>query len=349
MDRLYEKAKEKLSLLDNMYDVIRIIDPINKNIINISNNEITKHRDKCYAILNRGEICSNCISMRVNIEKDTLVKLEHSSNRVMLIVATPVNLNDEMYVVEMIKYIFTHDNEISNINCNLDNNVKIVIDNMNEKIIRDDLTGAYNRTYIEGRLPVDINNSVTNKHLLSVIMIHIEDFKNVNDKYGQEIGGKVLKDFSKLITDSVAQNSYWIGRYSSDKFIVVLNNIDKEQSYKILEDIRDLLEKISFEYNNKIIKLKVNLGIYCSENEIIYIKNIVEELEESIFEEKQKEIEGKTNVENKLSVLNYKIQELRNVLNEMCISLDDKENYKETLKISQDLDELIVEYMKNVI
>ena len=190
MNRLYEKAKEKLSLLDNMYDVIRIIDPINKNIINISNNEVTKHKENCYDILNRSEICSNCISMRANIEKDTLIKLEHSSNRVMLIVATPVNLNDETYVVEMIKYIFPHNNEISNFNCNLDNNVKIMIDNMNEKIIRDDLTGAYNRNYIGGRLPVDVNNSVINEYLLSVIMIRIEDFKNVNDKHGQEIGEK---------------------------------------------------------------------------------------------------------------------------------------------------------------
>ena len=117
----------------------------------------------------------------------------------------------------------------------------------------------------------------------------------------------------------------------------------------ILADIRDLLEDISFEFDDKIIKLKVSFGIYCSENEIVNIKNILKELEKSIYEEKQKTLYKKTNKEEKLSILNYRIQELRNVLNEMCISLDDKAEYEQTLKISQDLDELIVEYMKNVI
>jgi len=47
--------------------------------------------------------------------------------------------------------------------------------------------------------------------------------------------------------------------------------------------------------------------------------------------------------------LNYRIQELRNILNEMSISSEDEVGYDETLKVSQDLDELIVEYMKNII
>ena len=39
MNELYEKVKEKLSIIENMYDIIRIIDPINKNILSIKNNE----------------------------------------------------------------------------------------------------------------------------------------------------------------------------------------------------------------------------------------------------------------------------------------------------------------------
>ena len=72
-------------------------------------------------------------------------------------------------------------------------------------------------------------------------------------------------------------------------------------------------------------------------------------LEKSTAEEKQKRTDEESNKNKKLSILNYKIQELRSVLNEMCISSEETEEYKETLRISQDLDELIVEYMKNVI
>jgi hypothetical protein len=96
------------------------------------------------------------------------------------------------------------------------------------------------------------------------------------------------------------------------------------------------------------MKFNLNLGVYCSDNQMIDIKNILADLEEVISEEKQKQVE-KISKEQKLSTLNYRIQELRSILNEMNISSNDKDGYKETLKISQDLDELIVEYMKNAI
>jgi len=54
MDDLYYKVKEKLWILDNMYDVMRIIDPINKNVINISNQPDVVGSGKCYDLLNRG-------------------------------------------------------------------------------------------------------------------------------------------------------------------------------------------------------------------------------------------------------------------------------------------------------
>ena len=184
--------------------------------------------------------------MRANIENDTFVKMEYVSNKVILIVAIPVNIDEEIYIVEIIKDISSQNNKISNIKYNFNGNVRTMINNMNEKIIRDDLTGVYNRTYIEGRLPVDVNNSVVNKYLLSIIMIYIDEFKNVNNEYGQDIAKKILKDFSNLISDLVAPDSYWIGRYSGNKFIVVLNDTDKEEACKISEQIRYLLEDISF-------------------------------------------------------------------------------------------------------
>ena len=124
--------------------------------------------------------------------------------------------------------------------------------------------------------------------------------------------------------------------------------MNKEGTYKISNKIKNLLNDMTFEYNDEITKLNLNLGVYCSENERIDIKNILVDLEGAIYKEKQKQ-EEKISKEEKLSTINYRIQELRNILNEMTIASSDKDGYKETLKISQDLDELIVEYMKNAI
>jgi len=347
MNEIYEKVKAKLSLIENMYDINRIIDPLNKTIINVTNNKIKKLDGKCYDILSRDIICTNCISMRAYMENDTFIKIEYAFNGVILIIATTVTINKEKYVVEIIKDISSQNNKISNIS-NYYNNISSRIDDINEKIVRDDLTGLYNRIYIEGRLPVDVNNSVINKYLFSVIMIDIDNFKSINYEYGQDIGDSILKDFAKLMSDSVAANSCWIGRYSGKKFIIALNYIDKEEACKISLKMKTLLKNSSFEYDDKIIKLKINFAIYSSENELIDIKGILVDLEKSIFEEKEKRVVEEIRKDRKLSELNYKIEELRSILNEMCISSDQTAEYEHTLKISQDLDELIVEYMKNM-
>jgi len=349
MNKLYEKVKERLSLIDNMYDIIRIIDPINKNIINISNNEITIRKEKCHDLLRHGRICSNCISMRAYIEKDIFIKIEHVSNKVILLVATPVNIDQETYVVEIIKDISTRSNIAASINYNFKNNFETIIDSLNKKIVTDGSTGAYNKIYIEEMLPVEVNKSVKNGNLLSLMMVKIDEFKNLEDEYGKAISKKIFNDFIKLVDDLVKPNPYWIGRYSDNKFLLVLNDVNQAESYKILTQIKNISEYILFNDNNKIIKLKSSFSIYCSENEISDIKSILIELEESILEEEQGRISKKTNKEKELSILNYRIQELRDILNVMNISSKDKAGYMETLKISQELDQLIVEYMKNII
>lgn len=346
MNGLYRRVREKLCILDNMYDVMRIIDPINKNVINISNEQSIKDKSKCYEFLNRGTICNNCISMRVNVEKDTFIKLEYVKNGIMLIIATYITINKVIYIVEIIKNITGQKSNL--LNNNFDSYVKDAIDNLNEKVIRDELTGAYNRIYIESRLSVDLNSSMVNKNALSIIMVDIGEINNINDKHGYHMCKEFFKEVSKLIKESIEDDSYWIGRYSENKYIIVLNNVDKEEACNISNKIRCLLKDIPLEDSKEIMKLDIKLEIYCSENEIVDIKSILVNLEQRIREEKQKIIK-EINREQKLSALNYRIQELRNILNEMSISSNDKLGYKETLKISQDLDELIVEYMKNVI
>lgn len=346
MNDLYDKVKEKLWILDNMYDFMRVIDPINKNVIDTRNEPDVMNCSKCYDLLNRREMCKNCISVRVEVEKDTFIKLEYIPNGVMLIIATFININGERYIVETIKNIAAQKNKKLHEKFNI--HVKNVIDHLNEKVITDDESSVYNRIYIESRLPVDLNNSMVNENNLSIIMVDTGESENINNKYRQEVRIRFLQEVAEIIGESVNGESYWIGRYSENKYIIVLNDTSKEETYKISNKIKNLLNDIPFEYNNEIIKLNLNLGVYCSENERIDINNILLDLEGAIFKEKQKLAEN-ISKEKKLSTLNYRIQELRNILNEMTIASSDKDGYKETLRISQDLDELIVEYMKNAI
>jgi two-component system, cell cycle response regulator len=161
-----------------MYDAIRIVDPINKNLIIIKDNEIIKIKGTCYDYWKRWLACNNCISMRAYNEKDTIVKIEYVDNKVILLVASPVFIDGRMYVLETLKDI-SKNGRIFDFNTNSDVNICAMINEMNEKIVSDELTGVYNRKYIDERLQIDINADKNIDNELSILNSRIEEVRDV--------------------------------------------------------------------------------------------------------------------------------------------------------------------------
>jgi len=324
-----------------MYDIIRIIDPISKSHMIIKNNQIKKIKGTCYDFWKRSVSCNNCISMKAYTKKNTFVKIEYYGNKVIFVTAAPIFIDESMYVIEMIK-------DISENGRIFDNNHDFNVCTMKEKIIMDGMTGVYNRTYIDEKLPADVNNSIINGSQLSLIIIHIENFKDVNDKYGYVVGVKIIKDFAKLISNSIRKNSDWVGMYDSDEILIVLNNTNKGNAFKVSENIKNLLKDMPFQYNDINIKITSNFGLYSLEENKIIIEEILTEVDMELYETNRQISKDfiKMN-DNSLLILNSKIDKIKDILNEMCLSSDEIIEDKQKIKISQYLDGLIVAYMKN--
>ncbi|NRW03939.1 diguanylate cyclase (GGDEF)-like protein [Clostridium beijerinckii] len=241
--------------------------------------------------------------------------------------------------------------------------VEELIISMNEKVIKDELTGLYNRRYINERLPVDINYMKISKMPLSIIMADIDFFKKVNDQYGHIIGDKILIDFSDLILKSVRGKSDWVGRFGGEEFIIILNYTEAKNAYKVAEKIRKVLENTSFNYDGIEIKITASFGVYEASDEDVNIYDLLSKVDknlykakasgrnrtivnqESMYEFDSANIKEKT---IKLSELNQNISAVREILNEVCCTLDGNVDIDNGLTISQHLDDLIVEYMKEL-
>lgn len=283
---LLDDIKERLSVFKNLYDAIRIVNPVEKQIIEV-NNGIVKHLDEsCYGLWNRNKFCENCTSIRAYIENDTCVKVECKDKSIILIIASPIEYNGETYVLEMLKNISQSGGNNQIINDN-EEGIGFLIGEISNKILRDDLTGIYNRRYINERLPVDINGCKTKKSPLSIIMIDIDFFKNVNDTYGHVIGDKVLRDFAALILENINDDTSWTARYGGEEFIVVLNNSDIQEAYEAAEKIRKNLEEKVFAYDDINIKITASLGVYCTENNKISVKDLINEVDKNLYKAKQ--------------------------------------------------------------
>lgn len=279
--------KERMSIFKNFYDEIRVVDPINNKVFSDEfNSKINDNLNKkecstsnCYDVWGKKSMCSTCISKKAYLKNDTFMKLEYNQKNIFLVLASPIEIEERKYVVEILKDI-TNNGEIVEGTGETDY-LDLTIKTMGENLVKDYLTGVYNKRYIDQRFSKEANRNLKESIPTTVIMTDIDSFKRVNDTYGHLIGDKILRDFAKVLNNNIRENSDWIGRYGGEEFIIVLNNTNMKNGVKVAEKLRKIIEKMSFDYDEISVKITASFGVCeVSEKEDLFdtIKNADEKL-----------------------------------------------------------------------
>lgn len=136
----------------------------------------------------------------------------------------------------------------------------VFIDNYNLKRVSaiDKLTGVYLRKYIEQQFAVQLSVARQNNDSLSVMMLDIDKFKNVNDTYGHRKGDEILTHLGDILKNSVRSSDY-VARYGGEEFIVLLPETHAKEAYKVAEKIRERVEERKLLGDGK--KLTVSIGV----------------------------------------------------------------------------------------
>jgi diguanylate cyclase (GGDEF)-like protein len=130
-----------------------------------------------------------------------------------------------------------------------------------EMAFKDFLTGLYNRRYFFKSGNIMFEKAKRANQNIAVAMVDIDKFKNINDKYGHDIGDIVIKKTATILTDTM-RSSDLIARFGGEEFCILLENISLEDSTKFFEKIRDTFEKNCIKYNELEIKFTVSIG-FC--------------------------------------------------------------------------------------
>lgn len=132
--------------------------------------------------------------------------------------------------------------------------------------VRDGLTGLYNQTYIKARLQEEIQRSERYKSALSLMMIDLDDFKPLNDRYGHVVGDRVLCAFGELLQD-VVRSSDVAGRYGGEEFLVILPMTSCLDAAAAAERIRKEISLFPFRtdhMDDRTCRITVSIGVYAS-------------------------------------------------------------------------------------
>jgi diguanylate cyclase (GGDEF)-like protein len=101
----------------------------------------------------------------------------------------------------------------------------------------DPLTELFNRRRFMEQAHIEVSKAKRYGRNISVLMIDIDNFKNINDRYGHLAGDKVLVTIAKECKSRL-RNSDVIGRYGGEEFVVLLIETDLQKAYLVAESIR---------------------------------------------------------------------------------------------------------------
>ncbi len=125
---------------------------------------------------------------------------------------------------------------------------------------RDGLTGAYNKRYLEETLEREVARCRRHRRPIAVIMIDIDHFKSVNDRYGHTIGDFVLRELAERLQRILRKDDV-LARFGGEEFALVLVEANLENAAAIAERCRLEIADRGFKTPAGEIQLTVSLGV----------------------------------------------------------------------------------------
>ncbi len=127
----------------------------------------------------------------------------------------------------------------------------------------DALTGVHNRKQFDTRLAEEIGRARRYQRELSIIMIDIDHFKQINDAYGHPVGDQVLQAFAAVIKESIRQHDS-AGRYGGEEFVILLPETSLQDAVDFAERLRKQVAALSIDAGSKSpIRITASFGVSC--------------------------------------------------------------------------------------
>jgi diguanylate cyclase (GGDEF)-like protein len=138
--------------------------------------------------------------------------------------------------------------------------ITILQQKLREQSIRDPLTGLYNRRYLDEFLPGTLSRARRENACVAFLLIDLDYFKNINDRYGHAAGDAVLVRVAHLFQHSVRESDLAF-RYGGEEFLLILPGLCVEEALRRAEEIRQSLESLKFQYESHPIFITASVGL----------------------------------------------------------------------------------------
>lgn len=165
----------------------------------------------------------------------------------------------------------------------------VFISLQSKSLVTDYLTGIYNRHHLEDFLSSRLKSKKCKK-FIGGIMIDIDKFKDINDKYGHVAGDNALEDTACILFNSIRKKDF-LARYAGDEFVIVTESDQEDYIYKVISKLEENL-KIYNERPDKKIVINLSYGSYVfASNKIFDFKKFIDTVDKEMYKNKRDKYE----------------------------------------------------------
>lgn len=157
---------------------------------------------------------------------------------------------------------------------------------LTELAMRDPLTGLYNRRSFFEQAGHILSHSRRYGSGFSILLLDVDLFKKVNDRYGHQTGDSVLKGMADTLAENV-RDADLTARYGGEEFVILLDQIDLEEAVHTAGKIRRKVEGLEFLDDEGVrISVTVSIGIAAWERESSSVQEIINRADEALYHSK---------------------------------------------------------------
>lgn len=131
--------------------------------------------------------------------------------------------------------------------------------NLERQALIDPLTNSYNRRAYEQRLKEEFQRYQRYEQSFSLLLLDVDNFKNVNDRYGHSAGDLCLREVIQRVR-SLLRVPDFLARFGGDEMVVILPGTGREEMKVVAEKIHSTIERTRFFYQGKQIPIRVSVG-----------------------------------------------------------------------------------------
>ena len=157
---------------------------------------------------------------------------------------------------------------------------------VSDALARDSLTGLLKHADIKEQLEVEVERAKRCHAPVSVAMIDIDHFKNVNDTYGHACGDNVIRALSNMLRQRLRKVDR-LGRYGGEEFVAVLPGCSSKDATQLLESIREAFNALQFSYGGKQFHCSFSAGISACEDHEWAEEELLERADRALYQAKQ--------------------------------------------------------------